>query len=119
MKFDHFKTNEILNWFEEIAKIPRCSKHEEKIAQWLTDWAKQNNFDVKSDKTGNVLIKVPSSPGYENAPITVIQGHMDMVCEKTPDSDHDFSKDPIKLVYEGEWLTADKTIENLLEDLKK
>jgi dipeptidase D len=109
MEIIHAKTKEVLRWFEEITKIPRCSKHEDKIAKWLTDWAKEHNFPVKTDKVKNIAIKVPASAGFENSPIVVFQGHMDMVCEKTPDSDHDFSKDPIKLIYEGEWLTADKT----------
>jgi len=109
MGVTHAKTKEVLKWFEEIAKIPRCSKHEEKIAKWLLEWAKENNFEAKSDKVGSIVIKVPGSPGYEKSPIVVIQGHMDMVCEKTPDSTHDFSKDPIKLIYDGDWLTADGT----------
>lgn len=109
MNIDHEKTKEVLKWFEEITKIPRCSKHEEKIASWLTKWAEDNNFEAKNDKVNNLLIKVPGTPGYENSPAVILQGHMDMVCEKTPDSDHDFTKDPIKLVYDGDWLTADKT----------
>ncbi len=109
MKFEHAKTNEILKWFEQITKIPRCSKHEEKIRAWLLNWATEHNFKTKTDGVGNVVIKVPASPGYERAPVTVLQGHLDMVCEKTPDSDHDFTKDPIKLVYDGDWLRADKT----------
>ncbi len=109
MKFDHGPTNEIMKWFEEITKIPRCSKNEDQIAAWLLDWAKENGFESKMDKVKNIVIKVPASPGFESSPAVVIQGHMDMVCEKTPDSDHDFTKDPIKLVYEDEWLTADKT----------
>ena len=109
MKFDHEKTNEILKWFEEISKIPRCSKNEEKICEWLINWAKENNLETKSDQTNNLLIKVPASPGHENSQAVVIQGHLDMVCEKTKDSTHDFSKDPIKFVYDGEWLTADRT----------
>lgn len=109
MKFEHAKTNEILKWFEEITKIPRCSKHEDKICAWLVNWAKAHNFEATKERVGNLVINVPASPGYEDAPITILQGHMDMVCEKTPDSDHDFSKDPIKLVYDGDWLTADKT----------
>ncbi len=109
MKFEHVKTNEILKWFEQITKIPRCSKQEEQIRTWLLNWAKEHNFSTKKDRVGNVVIKVPASPGYEKAPVTVLQGHMDMVCEKTPDSDHDFSKDPIKLVYDGDWLRAEKT----------
>ncbi len=109
MNIEHAKTKEILECFEEISKVPRCSKNEEKIGEWLMNWAKEHNFEAKMDSVGNIVIKIPASPGYENSPITVIQGHMDMVCEKTPDSPHDFSKDPIKFVYEGEWLTADKT----------
>ena len=109
MKVEHEKTNEILKWFEEISKIPRCSKNEDAICNWLVNWAKDKNFDVETDRVDNVLIKVPGSPGYENSPPVVIQGHVDMVCEKTPDSVHDFSKDPIKFVYDGDWLTADRT----------
>ena len=106
MLFEHQKTNEILNRFEQINQIPRCSNNEQAISQWLTNWAESNNFAVSTDKAQNLLIKVP---GYDNAPIVILQGHLDMVCEKTPDSNHDFSKDPIKHIYDGEWLTADKT----------
>jgi dipeptidase D len=109
MKFEHEQTNEILTWFQEISRIPRCSKNEDAICNWLVDWAKEKGLEVKTDKVNNVLIKVPGSPGYENSPAVIIQGHVDMVCEKTPDSDHDFTKDPIQFVYDGEWLTADKT----------
>lgn len=109
MKFEHEKTNDIIKWFEEISKIPRCSKNEGAICNWLTNWAKEHKFAVKTDKVQNVLIQIPGTAGYEKSPAVVIQGHMDMVCEKTPDSTHDFSKDAIKMVYEGEWLTADRT----------
>lgn len=109
MKFQHQKTNEILKWFEEISKIPRCSKNEEAICSWLVNWGKENGFEVKTDKVNNVLIKVPGSKGYEKSTAVILQGHVDMVCEKTPDSNHDFSKDPIKFVYDGDWLTADRT----------
>lgn len=102
-------TQKVMDWFGEIAKIPRCSKKEEKIRAWLMDWAKENSFDAKEDAAGNIVIKVPATKGYEKAPILVLQGHCDMVCEKTPDSTHDFDNDPIELVYEGEWLTANKT----------
>ncbi len=105
----HEKTKEILKWFEEIAKIPRCSKQEDKIVNYLIEWSKENGFEYNVDDVQNLVIKVPGSSGKENSPTVVIQGHMDMVCEKTPDSDHDFTKDPIKFVYEGEWLTADRT----------
>ncbi|PID27710.1 MAG: aminoacyl-histidine dipeptidase [Candidatus Cloacimonadota bacterium] len=103
------KTKKILDIFEEINKIPRKSKHEEKISKWLCDWAEKNNFEYKTDEVLNVFIKVPASQGYEKSPIIVLQGHMDMVCEKTPESPHDFSKDAIKHIFEGDWLHADQT----------
>lgn len=109
MNIKHQKTKEILDWFEKISAIPRCSKHEEKIGAFLLDWAGKNGFQSRKDKAGNVLIKVAASPGYEKSPTVVVQGHMDMVCEKTADSPHDFAKDPIRFVFEGEWLKADHT----------
>lgn len=75
----HPKTQEILKTFEEINKIPRRSKNEEKLAHWLIEWARNHNLEVKTDALNNVLIKVPPTPGYENSPIIVLQGHMDMV----------------------------------------
>lgn len=109
MKFEHQKTNEILRWFEEISKIPRCSKNEKAACEWLVKWARENNFEARTDKVNNVLIQVPGTKGYENSPKVILQGHVDMVCEKTPDSPHDFCKDPIKFVYDGDWLKADRT----------
>lgn len=109
MTIEHKKTVEIFKWFEEINKIPRCSTCEAEVAHWLMTWAKNHGLTARQDRVGSVLIEVPASPGYENSPIVVIQGHMDMVCEKTPDSPHDFNRDPIKSVYQGDWLTADRT----------
>lgn len=105
----HEKTKDVLKWFEEIDKIPRCSKHEKQISDWLCNWAKDKGYKFKRDKVDSIVIKIPASKGYEDSPITTIQGHMDMVCEKTPDSTHDFTKDPIKFIYDGDWLTADRT----------
>ncbi|RLF27420.1 MAG: cytosol nonspecific dipeptidase, partial [Thermoplasmata archaeon] len=95
--------------FDEIRKIPRCSKHEEKIREYLLEFAKKQGLKAKTDKAGNVLIEKPASPGMENKPIVVLQGHMDMVCEKNKEVKHDFSKDPIKLKIEGDKLKADGT----------
>ncbi len=103
------KTREILDRFEEISRIPRCSKKERAISKWLQNWASQQNFKLLKDSTGNICIKVPATGGAEDAPVIVIQGHMDMVCEKTPESNHDFSRDPIQVKYEGDWITADGT----------
>ncbi len=105
----HKKTSEILELFENINKIPRCSKNETAIFDWLKKWAENNGFEAKQDKISNLVIKIPATQGYENAPIIVLQGHMDMVCEKTPDSDHDFTKDPIQHICDGDWLKANKT----------
>lgn len=99
----------ILDIFEDLNKIPRKSEHEEKIHHWLMDWAEQHGFDCVTDEAKNINIKVPASSGYENAPGLVLQGHMDMVCEKVEGSNHDFSIDPIKHVVEGDWLTAEGT----------
>ena len=103
------KTEKILGIFEEINKIPRKSKNEEKISNWLVEWGKSHGFEVRQDKALNVCIPVPATAGRENDPTVILQGHMDMVCEKTPDSTHDFSKDPIKHIIDGEWMHADKT----------
>jgi dipeptidase D len=105
----HEMTTKILDVFAQISAIPRRSKEEEQICQWLVSWAEANGFATRTDTVNNLVIRVPATPGHEAAPTVVLQGHMDMVCEKTPDSDHDFTKDPIRLVYDGEWLKADKT----------
>ena len=103
------KTSRILDLFQQINAIPRCSKNEEQIVSWLRQWAEENQFPAKVDAGGNMGITVAPSSGYEQSPGIVIQGHVDMVCEKTPDSDHDFTNDPIRHVMDGDWLRADKT----------
>lgn len=99
----------ILTIFEGISRVPRCSKHEEAISEWLLGWAKERGLQAKADTHRNVLISVPASKGFEGRPAVVLQAHMDMVCQKADESDHDFGRDPISLVREGEWLRADKT----------
>jgi len=100
---------EILKIFEQIAAIPRQSKHEAQIAAWLQAWAAQRGFAARTDPAGNLVIQVPASAGYEDAPTLILQGHMDMVCEKTPDSPHNFATDPIRCIVDGDWLHADRT----------
>ncbi|HOO60351.1 MAG TPA: beta-Ala-His dipeptidase [Candidatus Mcinerneyibacteriales bacterium] len=95
-----------IKYFKEISAVPRCSKKEEAIGRWMKEWALQNGFEAKRDKTGNVIISVPASSGSEGAPYVILQGHLDMVCEKTPDSLHDFSKDPIRVIEEEGWLKS-------------
>lgn len=101
--------NQILERFEQISAIPRGTKREEKISQWLQAWGREHGFSSFTDQTGNLVIHVPTRPGFENAPAIILQGHMDMVCEKTPDSDHDFTRDPIHIKREGDWIKADRT----------
>src|SRR3989339_795883 len=95
--------------FFEICQIPRPSKNEERIRLYLRNFAGQNNFDMKEDEVGNIVILVPSKPRFENKQTVVLQSHVDMVCEKNKDTKHDFSKDPIKLLRDGEWIKADGT----------
>ena len=102
-------TTRILEHFEQINSFPRCSKNEARLCQWLQQWAQERHLAYRCDGAGNLVVLAPPSPGYEGAPIVVLQGHLDMVCEKTPDSPHDFNKDPIVSHLEGEWLTAQGT----------
>ena len=102
-------TQKILDIFEQISQVPRQSKHEEAISAWLLNWAKERDIKVWRDEVLSVYMSVPATAGYENRPVITLQGHMDMVCEKTTDSDHDFQKDPIEFVFKGDWLYANKT----------
>ncbi|MGA9476172.1 MAG: hypothetical protein WBV21_00225, partial [Desulfobacterales bacterium] len=102
-------TRKIIDNLARINAIPRCSKKEEKIARWFVDWAAERRYPNRRDEAGNLCIKVPATAGREAAPTVILQGHMDMVCEKTPDSRHDFDSDPIRLVRNGDWISADRT----------
>ncbi len=84
--------------FAEMCAVPRPSKHEERIRKHMRQVAERLGFAVREDQIGNMVIDVPASPGCEKAPITVLQGHLDMVCEKNADTRHDFDKDPIHAV---------------------
>jgi len=95
--------------FKEISKIPRGSGNEKEISDYLISFGKKLGLECIQDGALNVIIKKPASKGYENAPIVIIQGHMDMVCEKNGDKIHDFTKDPIQLVVDGDYIYADKT----------
>ena len=100
---------EVFKWFYEISQVPRGSGNERAISDFLVKFAKDRNLEVHQDKAMNVIIKKPGTAGYEKAPTVIIQGHMDMVCEKDASSNHDFLKDPIKFVVKGEMLYAEKT----------
>jgi dipeptidase D len=95
--------------FDQIRKIPRCSKHEEKIREYIVDFAKKQGLKTKVDTIGNVVILKPATAGMQQKPTVILQGHMDMVCEKNSDVKFDFSKDPIQLKITGDLLTANGT----------
>lgn len=107
--FDGLKPQVVWKHFYNINQIPRCSKNEEGARSYVKKVAEQLNLQYKEDETGNVVIKKPATPGMENKPIVVLQGHLDMVCEKNKDTVHDFTKDPIKMLIEDGWVTADGT----------
>ncbi|MDE6073413.1 MAG: cytosol nonspecific dipeptidase, partial [Muribaculaceae bacterium] len=94
--------------FDEITKVPRPSKKEGKIRKYLLDFAAKHNIAVKTDEVGNIVMFKPGTPGHENAPTIVLQGHMDMVCESN-DKSFDFENNPIKTIVDGEWVRADGT----------
>ncbi len=95
--------------FYEIAQVPRPSKKEGKILEHMRNLIKELNLEYKEDKVGNIVVSVPATKGYETSPTVVLQGHVDMVCEKNKGTKHDFDNDPIKLIKDGEWIKADGT----------
>lgn len=99
----------VLANFIQISRIPRQSGEEEQIRAFLIAWATGLGFATRTDPAGNLLVVVPASPGRESAPTVVLQSHLDMVCEKTPASSHDFRRDPLRLYSDGEWLRAEGT----------
>ena len=98
-----------MNLFKEITAVPRCFMYERNMGIWLQKWARENGYQAEGDSAGNLVVRVPATQGYEQAPVIVLQSHMDMVCEKSSAATHDFFKDPIRLKQEGEWLQADQT----------
>ena len=99
----------ILARFEQLSAIPRGSKTEAAIRAWLIEWASSRGYKSNTDAVGNLVIYVAASAGYEDRPTLILQGHLDMVWQKTPDSDHDFTRDPIRVIRDGDWLKADCT----------
>ena len=99
----------VLEIFKEMSQIPRESGNEKGISDYIVNFAKNLGLEVHQDEILNVVVKKAASPGYENRPSIILQGHIDMVCVKDHDSNHDFSKDPIANIIEGEWMRADHT----------
>ncbi|MFN8383513.1 MAG: beta-Ala-His dipeptidase [Anaerolineales bacterium] len=102
-------TEFILKNFEKVSSVPRGTKFEAGIRQWLIDWGSARNLKSRTDAAGNLVIYIPASAGYEDRPTIILQGHLDMVWQQTPESTHDFTRDPIQLIRDGDWLTANGT----------
>ncbi len=99
----------VFYYFEELSAIPRGSGNEEAAAKFVEHFAKEHGLAVTRDEANNVFITKPAAPGHENAPTVLLQGHLDMVCEKNSDVIHDFERDGIKLILDGDTITADGT----------
>ena len=95
--------------FYGLTQIPRPSKHEGKVQEYLYKWGKDHGLETHRDDTGNIIIRKGATPGYEDRKGVILQGHMDMVPQKTADTVHDFLKDPIKTKIVGEWVAAEGT----------
>ena len=96
----------VWNNFYSITRCPRPSKHEEKIRAFLLQWGREHGIDSFADETGNVIMRIPATPGYEDRTPVILQGHMDMVPQKNSDVKHDFENDPIETKITGEWVKA-------------
>lgn len=108
---ENIEPKEVLKYFEDISKIPRTSKEEKQISDYLLNFAKTLNLEVVQDENLNIYMRKKATPGYENGKTVILQGHMDMVCEKNEGTIHDFKKDPLKLrVIDGKIYATDTTL---------
>jgi len=96
----------VFYYFEKISSIPRESGKEMAVSNWIFNWTKELGLEAAQDAAFNLVIRKKASPGYEASQPLILQAHLDMVCEKTPESSHDFTKDPIKLKVEEDWLVS-------------
>ncbi len=103
------KPEKVFYYFEELTKIPRGSYNEKAVSDYITAFAKERGFEVYQDSLNNVIIIRPASVGRESDPAVILQGHIDMVCEKTTESKHDFMKDPLDIYIDGDFIKAKGT----------
>lgn len=106
---ENLQPEKVMYYFEEISNIPRGSGNEKAISDYMVAFAKGLGLEVKQDEVNNIYIKKPATPGYENAPTVIMQGHLDMVCEKNKDTEHDFLTEGIKLEVDGDFIRAKGT----------
>lgn len=106
---ENVEPKKVFQFFEEICQIPHGTFDIERISDYCAKFAKDRGLRYIQDEVKNVIIFKPGTAGYEDSEPVILQGHMDMVCEKTPDSDHDFKKDPLKLYIEDGYIKAKDT----------
>ncbi len=109
MKITELQPKLIWECFDEITKVPRPTFHLDKMKEFLVGWADKHGIPCQVDAVGNVMMSKPATPGHENAPGIILQGHQDMVAEKRGDKVHDFLTDPITTIVDGDWVKADGT----------
>jgi len=106
---EHLEPKSVWQHFDLLRSTPRGSGNEAAVRAKIEAWAKARDYRTTIDRAGNLIVKVPGRPGYEKAPIVVLQGHLDMVCEKNEGTAFDFEKDPIEIVRDGDWIRANNT----------
>jgi dipeptidase D len=106
---ENLKPEAVWKYFGKICEIPHGSGNERALGEAVMTWARERGAEAERDAAGNVVVRIPATKGCEGAPIAVLQGHLDMVCEKNSDTAFDFEKDAISLVRDGDWLKADGT----------
>ena len=106
---NELQPKEVFSIFHEITQVPRPSKREGKIIEWLKAFAVKHNLEHTVDEAGNIVMRKPATPGYEDKPGVILQAHMDMVCEKNNDTVHDFDNDPIHTYIDGDFIKAEGT----------
>ena len=105
----NLEPKEVWQHFYSLTQVPRPSKHEDKIQEFMVNFGNELGLETIKDETGNVIIKKPATPGMENRKVVVLQGHLDMVPQKNSDNNHDFKTDPIEAYIDGDWVTANGT----------
>ena len=108
-KYDALQPKAVWQIFGAMAAIPHGSGNETAVMAMFKKWAADRGLECLEDKVGNLLIRIPATKGLEKAAPILVQGHVDMVCEKNADTKHDFEKDPLKLKVTGDWVSADGT----------
>lgn len=106
MELKNLQPSVLWNFFHQITQIPRPSKKEERILNWLKSIATTHQLDYEQDQTGNLVLRKAATPGYENHPGVILQSHVDMVCEKNADTEFNFDTDAIQAYIDGDWVKA-------------